>query len=444
MNKSSLYNSLLEYKNLGRSSFHTPGHKGSFFSSYDLLSLDFTELPLTDSLYESSGIIKTAENAVSKLYETKLTCFSSGGNTLCIQAMIRLVANSGEKILCDRLVHRSVISAMALLNIQPIWIKRKISSESGLAESIDILDLKEKLKQNPDAKGLYLTSPSYHGILQDISLISRICKEYDIPVLVDNAHGSHLKFLGLHPLDLGASLTADSAHKTLPVLTAGAWLHINNEKFIPRAKSAMSLFGSTSPSYPIMASLDISREWLENYGKTEFEKLKIRVDNIKKLASEKGIYIFSDNVLCDPVRITLGVHSIGYTGFEFREELYKFKIEPELCDENYVVLIATPFNTEKDWIRLESAINNIKPKVSKKLNILYSEMILPKSVVSLSEAIMSRSTRISIDKCKNRIAADIVCPCPPGVPIVMPGEIIGSIEQKSLIDYGISEIDVIE
>ena len=444
MNKSSLYNSLLEYKNLDRSSFHTPGHKGSFFSSYDLLSLDFTELPLTDSLYESSGIIKTAENAVSRLYGSKLTCFSSGGNTLCIQAMIRLVANSGEKILCDRLVHRSVVSAMALLNIQPIWIKRKISSESGLAESIDILDLKEKLKQNPDAKGLYLTSPSYHGILQDISLISKICKEYDIPVLVDNAHGSHLKFLGLHPLDLGASLTADSAHKTLPVLTAGAWLHINDEKFISRAKSAMSLFGSTSPSYPIMASLDMSRQWLEKHGKSEFEKLKIKVDKIKKLASEKGIYIFSDNVLCDPVRITLGVHNIGYTGFEYREELYKFKIEPELCDENYVVLIATPFNSERDWTRLESAISSIKPKNSKKLNILNSEMTLPKSVISISEAIMSRGTRISIDKCKNRIAADIVCPCPPGVPIVMPGEIIGDTEQKSLINYGISEIDVIE
>lgn len=444
MNKSSLYNSLLEYKNLDRSSFHTPGHKGNFFSSYDLLSLDFTELPLTDSLYESSGIIKKAEDAVSKLYKSKLTCFSSGGNTLCIQAMVRLVANSGEKILCDRLVHRSVISAMALLNIQPIWIKRKISSESGLAESIDILDLKEKLKENPDAKGLYLTSPSYHGILQDISSISKLCKEHNIPVLVDNAHGSHLKFLGLHPLDLGASLTADSAHKTLPVLTAGAWLHINDEKFISRAKSAMSLFGSTSPSYPIMASLDITREWLKNYGKTEFEKLKIKVDKIKKLSSEKGIYIFPNNILCDPVRITLGVHSIGYTGFEFREELYKFKIEPELCDENYVVFITTPFNTERDWIRLESAINSIQPKNPRRLNILHSEMIFPKSVVSLSKAIASKSIRIKVSECLGKIAAEIVCPCPPGIPIVMPGEVIGHKEQKSLINYGISEMDVLE
>lgn len=443
-NKSSLYNSLLEYKNLERSSFHTPGHKGSFFSSYDLLSLDFTELPLTDSLYESSGIIKTAENAVSKLYGSKLTCFSSGGNTLCIQSMIRLVANSGEKILCDRLVHRSVVSAMALLNIQPIWIKRKISVESGLAEEIDISDLKEKLKENPDAKGLYLTSPSYHGILQDISLISKICKDYDIPVIVDNAHGSHLKFLGLHPLDLGASLTADSAHKTLPVLTAGAWLHINDEKFISKAKSAMSLFGSTSPSYPIMASLDISREWLEKHGKIEFEKLKIKIDRIKQLASEKEIYIFSENILCDPVRITLGVHSIGYTGFEFREELYKFKIEPELCDENYVVLIATPFNNERDWTRLELAIKNIQPRKSKKINVISSNMSFPKSVISISEAIMSKSVSISIEKCKNRIATDIVCPCPPGIPIIMPGEVIGNIEQKILIDYGISEIDVLE
>ena len=138
-----LYKALLDYKSLGRSSFHTPGHKNNFYSKIDLLSLDYTELPMTDSLYEASGAIKASEEKVSKLYGSKASFFSSGGNTLCMQAMIRLCAGRGEKILCDRLVHRSAVSAMALLGIEPVWVKRNF--KNGIAWDIDIKNLESKL-----------------------------------------------------------------------------------------------------------------------------------------------------------------------------------------------------------------------------------------------------------------------------------------------------------
>lgn len=439
------YDALVKYKNLDRSSFHTPGHKGKFLSEFNLFSLDFTELPLTDSLYEASGIIKEAEKSVSKLYGSEASFISSGGNTLCIQAMIRLVANSGDKILCDRVVHRSAVSTIALLNITPIWLKRVISKKTYLAGEIDLEDLKLKLDQNPEVKAVYLTSPSYHGILQDIRKISCICKEYNVPVIVDNAHGSHLKFLDLHPLDLGAYMTADSAHKTLPVLTSGAWLHINDSKLKEHAKSAMALFGSTSPSYPVMASLNVCCKWLKENGEKEFLSLKERVSLVNEIARIKGISIPAEFMLSDPTRIVLGVNTIGYTGFQFREKLYEFKIEPEFCDNNYVVLIPSPFNEEKDWQRLITFLNSIEVKQSEiKCKDYLVNMDMPKISTSLSAAIIAKSEKIYTKNALGRIAGEIVCPCPPGIPVVMPGEEIGTFEKDRLLSYGIEKINVIK
>lgn len=444
--KKFFYDSLKKYRRIGRSSFHTPGHKGEMFKSRDLLSLDFTELPSTDGLYEARGIIKKAEESLQELYGSKKSLFSLGGNTLCIQTMLRLGAPEGGKILCDRLVHRSAVSAMALLGIQPIWIKRELNQKIGLAEKISMDEMKKNLSRDSDCKALYVTSPSYHGILQDITSLSNECNKFNVPVLVDNAHGSHLGFIqkNLHPLNQGASLVADSAHKTLPVLTGGAWLHVNNEKFIDEAKSAMALFGSTSPSYVTMASMDICTSWLSKNSEKEFAHLKTRVDNIKEIACAKGIFI-PDESACDPVRITLGVWKIGQTGYEFREHLYKFKIEPEMCDENYVVLIPSPFNTKKDWLRLKSALFAVEPKPEKtrdfKNFINYS---LPEVKTTLREALMSPSVCVDIKEAKNKVAAEVVCPCPPGVPMVMPGEKIGNFELEALKNYGISKILVLK
>lgn len=442
--KRKLYESLKRYKKLNRSSFHTPGHKTNVFGKSGILSLDYTELPFTDSLYEASGIIKQAEDDLGKLYGSKKSVFSSGGNTLCIQTMLALVAKNGEKILCDRLVHRSAVSAMVLLDIDPVWIKREYNKNSRLFEKIDFKDFQGKLNQKLDYKAFYITSPSYYGIIQDINLISQECSKKNVPVLVDNAHGSHLKFVGedLHPLDMGASMSADSAHKTLPVLTGGAWLHINDDRFCEDVKNKMALFGSTSPSYVIMSSMDIARDWLKNYGEKEFAKLKNKVQIIKDLAKEKGIFIPDENV-SDPVRITLGVWKVGYSGYEFREHLYKYKIEPEFCDDNYAVLIATPFNTREDFKKLKKALINLEIKKEKMQGLEFNFKI-PEKLATIREAVMAKSVKININKCVGKAAADIVCPCPPGVPVVMPGEKISEYEQEVLRRYGISEINVLK
>lgn len=440
-----LYNSLKKYGSLNRSSFHTPGHKRNAFRSINFSEFDYTELPETDNLYDASGIIKAAENSLAGIYDTKRSLFSCGGNTLCIQAMIRLCAPNGGKILCDRVVHRSAVAAMALLGVDPIWLERRMNPEVGHLERISAKEVEAKLRDNKDIKAVYITSPDYYGILQDIKAIASVCRKRKIPLMVDNAHGSHLKFVGkgLHPIDQGATMSADSAHKTLPVLTGGAWLHINDEKFCSEAKNAMALFGSTSRSYSIMASMDVCQDWLGIWGESRFKETAENVTKIRELAKEVGIYI-PDESIADPCRITLGVWKIGMTGEEFRNHLYKFKIEPEFCDKNYVVLIPAPFNMRIDWSRLKSAINKLKKMDLAPIKSEFMSFGLPEISMSLRKAMLSETKCVGIENAAGNIAAEIACPCPPGVPIVMPGENIGEFEKNLLMNYGVSKINVVK
>lgn len=438
------YESISEYVKKGRSSFHTPGHKGHNIFDIDALKLDLTELPETDSLYEADGIIFTLEKAAQKLFGSKRTLVSSGGNTLCIQAALRLCAPSGGKIICGRTIHRSAVGAMALLGINPEWILPVQDAGEGLSGRIHPKDIQKSINKNPDAKAVYITSPDYYGVICDIYSISKECKKYGIPLIVDNAHGSHFKFMekSMHPIDLGACISADSVHKTLPVMTSGALLHISDEKFIDRAKGAMALFGSTSPSYPIMASIDRCIDWIFKNGHRAFRELISKSQEIRYEAISKGIIMPKGP--CDPARISLDVSSIGYSGKSFMKYLYKYKIEPELYDSRYVVFIPSPFNTSEDWERLKRAIIDAKQGGLSGQKWDKPQYFLPQKEVSLREALMSECIRIPITSALGRIAGEITCPCPPGVPIVMPGELIGKNESDALLHYGIKEINVIK
>lgn len=438
-----LYNKLMKYRSLERASFHTPGHKNTYnVLPKDLLEVDLTELPETDSLYEASGIIHEAEEQASLLFGSRRTLFSAGGCTLCIQTMIRLAAPYGGKAIVSRMLHKSAVNAMALLKVEPVWVMPQKDKDDDFTYRIEASDIDEMLRKTKDAKFVYLTSPDYYGVISNIKEISNVCKKYDVPLLVDNAHGTHLKFIkeSLHPLDLGADMTADSAHKTLPVLTGGAFLHINNEKFINNAKSEMGMFGSTSPLYPTLASLDLSVNWLKNYGKGAFDELIKRVATIKKIAKEKGIK--QPTGVCDPTRICLNVGAVGLTGDKISEVLRKQGIEAEFADHSHVVLIATPMNTEEDFQKLGDAVKNIVPltnKITKK-----SFFNIPRIAVPLHKAIFEEKYRIRSEDAYGKVSAQTVCPCPPGIPILVPGEVIDRPEIENLLRYGILELNVLK
>ncbi len=443
MKKTPLYSALKMHKSLNRASFHTPGHKNSKkILNKRLLELDFTELPDTDSLYEASGAIKEAEELMSQLYGAKSTIFSAGGCTLCIQTMLKLAVPFGGKVIASRMIHKSAVNTMAILNAEVKWLMSKVSDNMSDFSQIDANKIDKMLQKNEKIDCVYITSPDYFGHIADTESIAKICHKYDVPLLVDNAHGAHLKFLSrdIHPVTFGADMVSDSAHKTLPVLTDGALLHIANEKYVKNAKKAMSIFGSTSPSYPIMASLDVCRAWLNKSGKKAYLKLENDVAKIKKIAKQKGILDDYENV--DPVRLVLNTAKIGISGDDAAKYFRTNGIEPEFSDRERVVFIATPMNSKKDFAKLGKTIKMlpIGEYIQNKAPIF--EMPIIKK--SLHEALFSASASVKIRDSLGKISANTVCPCPPGIPILLPGEIVTENSIKNLLYYGIFSIDVIK
>ena len=423
-----LYDALVRHRNLGRASFHTPGHKNSPRAlPPDLYSLDFTELQDTDSLFDASGPILAAEELAAELFGTARTCLSAGGCTLCIQAMLRLAAPEGGRVLCSRVIHRSAVNAMALLGLEPVW-----------AMPGNILSA---LAQSTDVKAVYVTSPDYYGRLLDLAPIAAACKARDVPLLVDSAHGAHLMFTEpkLHPLALGASMTADSAHKTLGVLTGGAWLNIGDARYAEDAKRAMALFGSTSPSYPVMASLDWAREWLRTH-RDAFGMLQRSVAEIRQTALGRGIALPEGR--CDPTRITLDTASVGLAGTQAADLFRAAGVEPEFADARCLVLIATPFNTPDDFRRVKNAVENLP--VGAPLPEKPPLPPLPPVVAGLREAVLAKSEPVGLESSVGRLAAEAACPCPPGVPVVMPGERITKEAAEFLRGYGFFQIKVLK
>lgn len=443
MLKLPLYRALIRHKKAKKISFHTPGHKNkNKIINQKIYQLDYTELPDTDSLYESNDVIKSAEKNMSIIYNTESTIFSAGGCTLCIQTMLKLAVPYGGKVIASRMIHKSAVNTMSLLNAEIVWIMPQIEKDTNNWTQITAEEIEEQLNNHPDTSCVYITSPDYYGHIADIKQISIVCKKHHVPLLVDNAHGSHLKFLSkdIHPITLGADMCADSIHKTLPVLTGGALLHISNKKYIHKAKSEMSIFGSTSPSYPIMASIDLCSYWLNKNGKKAFCDLEKDILKIKEQAKKKGL--LDESETSDPIRISINTAKVGLSGHKAAEYFRKNGIEPEMSDNEHVVFIATPMNSKKELLKLKKAIKNIPQKEPIKLT--QPILSIPKLNKSLHESIFGNFEQIDVKKSLGRTSARTVCPCPPGIPVLVPGEIINENSIKILVDYGIFLIDVLK
>ena len=437
-----LYDRLTEHIKLGRSSFHTPGHKGNFFTP-ELIKLDLTELPDTDALFEASGVILRCERAAARLFGAERSLISAGGCTLAIQAMLRIASLRGGRLLLARNSHRSAVNAAALLGIEPVWIM----PEGGKSYTGRITPeaVEQAFDEHPDITACYITSPSYYGELCDVKGIAGVCHSHGALLLVDNAHGSHLAFMkeNVHPLALGADMTACSLHKTLPVLTGGALLNISSGTLAECAKSAMSLFGSTSPSYMIMASIDKCISYMFSEGAAAYRKCEDDVGELKKLAA--GLGIPQPEGHCDPLRLTLNTASRGISGERAQLDFFeKMNIDCEFCDGENAVMIFTPFNTERDILRVREAISELG-KLREISEINGRNEVppeLPEKVLSLREAVLSIPEMISVADAAGRIAADTVCPCPPGVPLIMPGELIDEKIREALADNNIHKLMV--
>jgi len=425
---------------------HMPGHKGVRFLGME--NMDITEIGGADSLYEADGIIYCSEQNASALFGCE-TFYSTEGSSLCIRAMIYLTAiyakQQGRRLLiaAGRNAHKTFLSAAALNDADVMWLQ-PARQESYLSCTIGAEELDEILSRSPEKPvAVYLTSPDYLGNTADIGAIAKVCRRHGVLLLVDNAHGAYLRFLrpSQHPVDLGADMCCDSAHKTLPVLTGGAYLHIADEApamFIQLAKNALAMFGSTSPSYLILQSLDAANDYLSQCYEDELAAFIEAVRNTQQRLAEHG-YVFCGD---EPMKLTIRAKEYGYTGMELADELLERDIVCEFADPDFLVLMVTPQTGESGLERLEEALTGIQ----RKLAVLPPPLVFrpAEKVMSIREAAFSASEIIDVGQSEGRILAAATVGCPPAVPIVVCGERIDQHAVRCFEYYGIEQCTVVK
>lgn len=439
-----VYDFLEQYKKSGTVRAHMPGHKGKgiecgFEAAFPY---DITEIKGADVLFEADGIIAESEKNASELFGTKATFYSAGGSTLCIQAMLAAACRKGRAFICARNSHRAAMNASVLLDLEPCWFYPEYEDGSVVSGNITARAVEAAIEKfaekNPAC--VYITSPDYLGRLAPVKEIADVCHKHGLPLLVDNAHGAYLAFLeeNLHPVALGADMCCDSAHKTLPVLTGGAYLHVGNERFIPEIKRSMALFASTSPSYLIMASLDLCNRYLAEDFRGDLAET---VEKIRKFR-EKYAHICAAQDI-ELMKITFYPILSGLTGYQLAEQLRAGGIEPEYANETHVVLMLSTSSADEDFARLDEVCERLMcPRIL--IRPPEFEMTEPKRAMLPREAFFAEKEAVATDDALGRIAAESVTVCPPCVPVVAAGEIIDENAVKILKMYSIFQVNVIK
>ena len=439
-----IYDFLRRYNGADMARFHMPGHKGKPFLGCE--PLDITEVHGADALYEADGIIAQSEANATALFGSRRTLYSTEGSSQCIRAMLYLAltcrpSGTAPFIVAARNVHKAFVYAAALLDFEVVWLWPEESS-SLCACPVSPENLEKTLAALPaPPAAVYLTSPDYLGGMADIATLAKICHAHGTVLAVDNAHGAYLRFLSpsRHPLDLGADLCCDSAHKTLPVLTGGAYLHIGKcapAAMAERAKSALALFGSTSPSYLTMASLDLCNRYLAEDYPTRLAETLQRLFALRETLTTRGWRVEDS----DPLRLTVAAPA-GLPGTALADRLRRRGVECEYADRDFLVLMATPENDPADFDRLLAALGeNHAPYVPP------TPLPLAKGVraCSIREALFAPQETVPAEKALGRVCGAPTVACPPAIPIAVSGEVIGPEALALFRYYGVKTVDVLK
>ena len=422
---------------------HMPGHKGVSF--FGVEKWDITEITGADVLYSAKGVIKESEMNATSLFDSALTLYSTEGSSLSIRAMLHLVktyasANGkSAKVIAGRNAHKTFVSASALLDIDVKWL---YSTENGVLSCKTHLSTLENaiLEENPTA--VYVTSPDYLGGVEDVKSIAEICHKHGVILLVDNAHGGYLKFVdnGNHPLEQGADLVCDSAHKTLPTLTGAGYLHIGKNApdfFKDNGENALSLYASTSPSYLILQSLDNLNRVLSSHPHY-FKKTVAKVNELKELLVGAGHTLVGD----EKMKITISTKPYGYEGNHFADLLEEKGIVVEFADRDFVTMMFSPCNKSGDFKKTAKAILSIERK-QPILDLPPSSPILERGM-AMHSALFAPSEEVEVDKAIGRILATPTVSCPPAIPIAVCGEVIDKEAVEVFKYYRINTILVVK
>ncbi len=425
---------------------HMPGHKGKSFMGFE--QFDITEVEGADVLYNAQGIIKESMENASALFSADRTLYSTEGSSLSIGAMLYLAAmyakeqNIKPVVLAGRNAHKAFLSGAALNDIEVDWIYPE-EDEGLLSLNLSAEKLKAYL-ENYDEKpvALYVTSPDYLGNTLDIKALSALCKENNMLLLVDNAHGAYLNFLpqNQHPIALGADICCDSAHKTLPVLTGGGYLHISKsapEIFKTQAEFALSLFASTSPSYLILESLDMANRYMAEGYKEKLMAFAEKVEFLKQTLKANGYTLFGNEAL----KITISAKKYGYAGVALADILSKNGIVCEFADPDFLTLMLTPENSDTDLDKLKSTLLSVEKKEAIKSTSPKVDRL--KRALSIKDALFSFSTEVYAKDALGKTLASYSVSCPPAIPVAICGEVLNESAVNAFEYYGVEKIRII-
>lgn len=446
-----LYERLIQIQREKLTSFHVPGHKngkllGPYFKGHNLLALDITEIPGADNLHSPMDVIKNSQTRVAKLYNTKKSYFLVNGTTCGIISMVMGTTKPGDKVIVVRDCHKSVHSGLVLGQLEPVFIMPKIDVETGLSLGLSLDSLGDVLKNNMDAKAVILTYPTYHGICSDIEGISKLVKASGMLLLVDEAHGAHFNFsskLPMSAIEAGADIVVHSFHKSLPSLTQSSVLHINSDEVnVMKIEEMLKMHQSSSPSYLLLMSLDLAAKIMEEDGKNligalikntnefyeAFENSKIKFID-KSYIKRQGCHDF------DSTKITLLGKVSGLNPIALEETLRVDKgIQCEYANHDVCLCIATVSDDKKSLMALQKGIETCKKSEYLAVRSLIFEA-LPELKIKPNEALYRERESVLIQDAVGQVSGDYIIPYPPGIPLIVPGEIIN----ERLIQILVSE-----
>lgn len=450
--KTPLFDALVNFNNINKVSYHVPGHKnGQVFMEkgkvfYEaLLAIDATELSGLDDLHAPEGPIMEAELLLADLHKVQKSFFLVNGSTVGNLAMIMATCGEGDTVLVQRNCHKSILHGLMLANANPVFLTPSLYDEWGVPGGINIETVSTALHMYPETKAIILTYPNYYGLAEDLGPIIQLAHEKGIPVLVDEAHGAHLSIGDPFPksaVQLGADVIVHSAHKTLPVMTMGSYLHVNSAFLsIERIQFYLQMLQSSSPSYPIMGSLDLARAYLASFTEedrnvlvqviAEYKTHLSRISEIEVLEPPKG-------VLVDPLKISIKSRC-GLSGYELQSLLEEVGIYTELADPQNVLLVlpllkmgqSYPFLKTVD--KIESVLKGKAGKHVISPNYLWKESsIITPLELSYSRMKSGHTKQISFSEAAGQISAEMVIPYPPGIPLIMSGEKI-TVEKMKIL-----------
>lgn len=454
-NQTPIFDSLMEYYNRETIPFHVPGHKKGEgmdekfknFVGTNILAIDVTVFQLVDSLHHPTGPILEAMKLAADAYGADMSFISIHGTSGAIQAMVMSVVGEGDKIIVPRNVHKSITAGIILSGATPIFMQPEIDKNLGIAHGVTPETVENALKANPDAKSVLIINPTYYGVATDIRKIADIVHSYDIPLIVDEAHGPHLSFndkLPISSLKAGADMCAQSTHKIIGAMTQASFLHVRSERInINRVQSVINLLQTTSPSYPLMASLDVARMQIATKGQGLLDKA-IELANYARGEINKipGLYCFGDEIIgqpgvvaLDPTKITMTCKGLGLTGYELDHMLAdNYHVQLELSDLYNALAVGSFGDTKESINKLIDALKDISSKYYGTLPIkgdVLDTPSIPQRSMTPREAFYKDKIAVSLRESIGYVSGEFLLAYPPGIPIVCPGEIL----TKEIIDY---------